>query len=599
MKAVGAAASRKALCLATAAAFWPVLAMAQVQPPAGSSPPTREEVERGVAQGTLNKGEPVAVDTSAVERAPCALASPEFAGIRLKLSSVTFSGLDAVPGQDLSDTWREYVGTDQPVAVICEIRDRAATRLRRRGYLAAVQVPPQKIEGGQVRLDVLFARMTKVQIKGDAGAFEGLLLRYLNKLTTEPVFNSDQAERYLLLAKDIPGLDIRLALRPVEGAPGEVIGEVSVRRTPVYADFTVQNYGSKAIGRFNGLARVQINGLTGLGDATTASFFTTADFNEQKVVQVGHEMRLGGEGLTLRGSFTYGWTHPSVAATAPFRARTLVASIEAAFPFVRRQAFNLSGAGGLDFINQDVDFGAAPLNRDHIRVAFARLDLNGSAAASLAGRDGFTPYEPHYNWGLSLEARKGIDVFNASPVCAVGGACVAPGGVPPSRIGATSRGFVLRANGEFDFRPQRTLTFAILPRAQYSPDALLSYEQTSGGNYTVGRGYDPGAIIGDSGVGVRSEVRVGSLVPKTPGASAFQPYAFFDAAWVWNHNSVPGVPDPQRLYSVGGGLRATLHEAVRVDGTVAVPLRDAIGQPVKGDTRFLINVSFQLAPWRF
>jgi hemolysin activation/secretion protein len=147
MKAVGAAASRKALCLATAAAFWPVLAMAQVQPPAGSSPPTREEVERGVAQGTLNKGEPVAVDTSAVERAPCALASPEFAGIRLKLSSVTFSGLDAVPGQDLSDTWREYVGTDQPVAVICEIRDRAATRLRRRGYLAAVQVPPQKIEG--------------------------------------------------------------------------------------------------------------------------------------------------------------------------------------------------------------------------------------------------------------------------------------------------------------------------------------------------------------------------------------------------------------------------------------------------------------------
>lgn len=580
----------------------PSVACAQTQsapglPVAGSLPPTREEVERGVAQGTLNKGGPVAVDTSAVERAPCALASPEFAGIRLKLTSVTFSGLDAVPGEDLSDTWREYVGTDQPVGVICEIRDRAATRLRQQGYLAAVQVPPQKIAAGQVRLDVLFARMTRVQIKGSAGADDALLLRTLNKLTTEPVFNSDRAERYLLLAKDIPGLDIRLALRPVEGAPGEVIGEVSVRRVPVFADLTVQNYGSKAIGRFNGLARVQLNGLTGLGDATSVSFFTTADFNEQQVLQIGHEMRLGGEGLTLRGAFTYGWTHPSVAATAPFRARTLVASVEAAYPFVRRQTFNLSGAGGFDLIDQNVDFGAAPLNRDHLRVVFARADLSGVAPASLAGRDGFTPFEPHYNWGLSLEARKGVGVFGASLDCPLGGACIT-GGVPTSRIGATSRGFVLRASGEFDYRPQRTLTLAILPRAQYSPDALLSYEQFSGGNYTVGRGYDPGAIIGDSGVGLRSEVRIGSLVPKTPGASAFQPYAFFDAAWVWTHNAVTGGANPQRIYSAGGGLRATLHEAVRVDGTVAVPLRDAVGQPVKGDTRFLINVSFQLAPWK-
>jgi hemolysin activation/secretion protein len=589
---------KAAVPFALASACWPMVAAAQVQPPPGSLPPTREEIERGVAQGTLNKGEPVAVDTSEVERAPCALASPEFAGIRLKLTAVTFSGLEAVPGENLLDTWREYVGTNQPVAVICEIRDRAATRLRKQGYLAAVQVPPQKIESGQVRLDVLFARMTRIQIKGSAGADDALLLRYLNKLTAQPVFNSDQAERYLLLAKDIPGLDIRLALHPIEGAPGEVIGEVSVRRVQVFADLTVQNYGSKAIGRFNGLARAQINGLTGLGDATSLSFFTTADFNEQKVVQVGHEMRLGGEGLKLRGSFTYGWTHPSVAATAPFHARTLVGSLEAAYPFVRRQSFNLSGAGGFDLVDQDVDFGAAPLNRDHIRVVFARADLNGVAPASMAGRDGFTPNEPHYNWGLSLEARKGIDIFGASPDCPLGGTCVTSA-VPTSRIGATSRGFLLRASGEFDYRPQRTLTFAILPRAQYSPDSLLSYEQFSGGNYTVGRGYDPGAIIGDSGVGLRSEVRIGSLVPKNPGGSAFQPYAFFDAAWVWTHNAVAGVANLQRLYSVGGGLRATLHEAVRVDGTVAVPLRDEIGQPVKGDTRFLINVSLQLAPWKF
>src|SRR3546814_9655898 len=68
------------------------------------------------------------------------------------------------------------------------------------------------------------------------------------------------------------------------------------------------------------------------------------------------------------------------------------------------------------------------------------------------------------------------------------------------------------------------------PRAQYSPDVLLSYEQMSAGNYTTGRGYDPGVITGDSGVGVAAELRYGRIAPREPGAVALQPFVFFDAA---------------------------------------------------------------------
>jgi hemolysin activation/secretion protein len=579
-------------------------AFAQAAPPApvpGSQLPTREELDRGVALGTLNKGGPVAVDTSEVERAPCPLASPEFAGIRFKVTSVVFAGLDKLPDMDLSGSYRDFIGTDQPVAVICEIRDRAATTLRKAGYLAAVQVPPQKIADGAVRLDVMLARLTRIQIKGDAGASEGALLRYLNKLTEDPVFNTKKAERYLLLAKDVPGLDVRLALRPVEGAPGEVLGEVSVRNTPVFADLTVQNYGSRAIGRYSGLARVQINGLTGLGDATTVSFFATPEFREQKVLQLAHTMRIGGEGLTLNGGFTYGWTNPTVTgATSDFHSRTLVASLELQYPFVRSQAFNVYGAGGIDLVNQDVDFGAIRLNRDRLRVAYARLDLNGLSKASLIGRDGFTPYEPHWNWGLSLEARQGLNVLDASRSCAgaAAAACLGAGGVTPSRVEGSATSTVFRASGELDYRPVPAITLSIAPRLQYSMDTLLSYEEYSGGNYTIGRGYDPGALIGDSGVGVRTELRLGSQFPKEPRGTAVQPYAFFDAAWVWNRDKAFVGLDPQKLFSVGGGIRATLHDMVRIDALVAVPLRDVVGQAVQGDVRFLFNVSVQLAPWR-
>lgn len=581
--------------------FWAGTALAQSIPSQGIQPPTREEIQRGVAEGTLDRSGPVSVDTSAVERAPCPLAAPDFAGIRLKLSSVTFGGMQDLPGFDLTESYAEFIGTEQPVSIICEIRDRAATKLRTAGYLAAVQVPPQKIDDGAVRLDVLLAHLKRVQVKGDPGNSEKALLRYLEKLTRDPVFNTHRAERYLLLAKDVPGLDVRLALRPLEGAPGEVIGEVSVRRVPVYAEIGIQNYGSRAVGRYSGLARVQFNGLTGLGDSTTASFFATTDLHEQKVLQLGHEMRLGGEGFVLRGDFTYGWTNPTVVdARADFHSRTLSASLEGSYPVVRSQAYNLALALGAQISNQDLDFGSIPLNRDRLRVLYLRADTNGVSRKSLTGRDGFTPLEPHWSWGLSFEARHGLDVFDATKGCQgiFASTCRGAGRVTPSRIEGTAKGFALRASGVFDYRPVRAVTLSLQPRAQYSPDKLLSYEEFSGGNYTIGRGYDPGAVIGDSGVAIRGEVRIGSLFPKVAGGSAFQPYAFADAAWVWNNDTAFDGLDPQKLVSVGGGVRAAILDAIRLDAGVAVPLHDPLGLNIKGKARFMLNLSIQLLPWR-
>ena len=443
----------------TVAAGLPAVVLAQAPPTVQL--PTREEIERGVSEGTLEReGGAVSVDTEAVERAPCPLASPDFAGIRLRIDGVDFSGTENISGIDLSDSYRPFVGTEQPVAVICEIRDRAATTLRAAGYLAAVQVPPQTIESGRVKLDVLLARMTRVQVKGDAGASEGLLVGYIDKLTRDPVFNSLKAERYLLLTRDIPGLDVRLALRPVEGSPGEVIGEVTVRRTPFYADMTVQNLGSREIGRFSGLLRAQVAGLTGLGDATTASVFSSADFEEQVVLQGGHQFRLGTEGLTIRGDVTYGWTRPSIANSPPFESKTLIASAEATCPFIRRQANNLNGAVGFDLIDQDVDFGSIALNKDKLRVVFARLDANGLSPLSLTGRDGFTPLEPNWAWAASLELRHGLDVFGASPDCGgVTVGCLAPGAPTPSRIEGDPTAFRGARRGRVRLSPDQQPDF--------------------------------------------------------------------------------------------------------------------------------------------
>lgn len=560
--------------------------------------PTREEIERGVLEGALpDQGRPLAVDDE-IERSPCSLAGPEFSDIRFTLTSVNFTGTEAVPDIDLSSSYAGFVGQDLPVGAICEIRDRAASMLRGRGYLAAVQVPPQEIDGGVITLDVLLAKMTQVQVRGDAGPLEGALERYIEKLTGQAVFNALEAERYLLLASDIPGLEVRLALRPTGDTPGEVIGEFSVLRTPLQVDAVVQNLGTPAVGRWGGQLRAQFNGLTGLGDRTSLGVYTTADFDEQQVVQLSHDFRVGGEGLTFSGDFVYAWAEPDVGAA--IHSETLVAGIRASYPLVRSQANNLFVSGGFQYVDQDVRFGDTPLTADTLSVAFARLDVGAIDPGSILGRGGFSASEPRWSARGSVEIRHGLDIFGASQGC--GPAlmrCAMPGYVSPSRVEGDPTAFVLRYEAELVARLTPEFAISVAPRMQYSPDPLFSYEEFSAGNYTVGRGYDPGTIIGDSGYGTRTELRYGSLIPPGPGQSAFQPYVFMDSAWVWNKDRSFDGLDPQKLVSLGGGVRANVMNGATVDAALAVPLKRAGFQTEKGDVRFLLTLTAQLQPWNF
>lgn len=577
--------------LGLAASGVPVSASAQT-----AAAPTREEINRDRLDERLRtQGQPVAVESD-VERAPCPLADPQFAHLRFTLLAAEFTGLEKVDEAIVEPAWRDWVGQELPVAAVCEIRDRAATILRREGYIAAVQIPAQTIEDGTVRFDVLIARLAEVQVRGDPGPSERVLRRYIKKLTEQPVFDVDEAERYLLLAREIPGLDVRLSLQPVSpgsGQPGDVVGVFDVTRTPVVADLNVQNFGSKAVGRFGGLARITVNGLTGQADQTTLSFFSTADFSEQMVVGAEHSFKVGSEGLTLGGAFTYAWTRPDIG----FRleADTLVADAYATYPFLRSQNANLFGSLGLEYIDQTIDTLGTRTNEDTLAVLYARADFNRIDPESLLGRGGYSPFEPRWALAGALEVRQGLDILGASEGCGPGLVnCQPPVTVIPTRADGDPTAFVARGEARFDWRPMPSLALSLKPRFQWTPDALFAYEEISGGNYTVGRGYDPGVIIGDSGVGMQAEVAWGSLVPKTPDGIALQPFAFFDAMAVWN-KFLPG--DPDELYSAGGGLRATIGRHATLESYLAVPLQRPPFAAERGDVRALVSLTVQLVPW--
>lgn len=569
--------------------------------PTGPIAPTREEVERVPLSPTV-EAQPRLTVEGGIERAPCALADPAYRDVTFTVSNVIFEDLKAVSPEILRPAYADYIGSEQPIAVVCEIRDRAATILRDAGYIAAVQVPEQRIADGTVRFKVLMAKLVGVRVRGDAGRAERTIAAYLERLTEQEVFNRFDAERYLLLAGDLPGYDVRLSLRSAEAAPGEVIGEVAVLRTPGQVDFNVQNFGSRDLGRWGGLLRGQFYGLTGLGDRTTVAFFSTADFDEQQTLQLGHDFRLGGEGLTLSGQFTYAWADPDLGdPRLDVKARTLLATVEAAYPLIRTQAQTLRGTAGLDIINQKVRFNDLPLTRDQLRVAFARLDLEATDPDSINRLGGYSIAEPRWRFLGGLELRQGLDLLGASEDCGPSFArCRAAGAVPISRLEGDPTGTVFRFNAYGEYRPVPNIAFALGMKGQATRDPLLSFEEFSVGNYTVGRGYDPGTLLGDNGLGFQAEVRFGSIIPQTRDSLSVQPYLFVDTAWVWNEDRLNARDVRQDLTSIGGGLRALYGDRLQLDVALAVPLeRAGVLAAEKPDPRLLVSLTTRLWPWSF
>ncbi|MFY8196633.1 MAG: ShlB/FhaC/HecB family hemolysin secretion/activation protein, partial [Novosphingobium sp.] len=165
--------------------------------------------------------------------------------------------------------------------------------------------------------------------------------------------------------------------------------------------------------------------------------------------------------------------------------------------------------------------------------------------------------------------------------------------VPTSRADGSRTATVIRWQSEYE-RSVGRASFVLSPRAQYAFKPLFSFEEFSAGNFTVGRGYDPGELIGDDAVGIAGEVRGPRLPVGSSRSIRVQPFVFGDMAWVWNKD----VPGNDRLTSLGGGVRSEIGSRFRLEGTLAVPLEKVGLQASRSKPRFLMTLTTRLLPWR-
>jgi len=468
---------------------------------------------------------------------------------------------------------------EQSIAVVCQIRDEANVLLRRGGWVASVQIPAQEIAGGVLRLQVVTARVVDIRVRGDAGSYESLLRRRLEQIKALDPLNEREAERLLLLAGDVPGLDVALSLRPAGTVQGEVIGDLTVssRRFALFAN--AQNYNSRLLGRETVYARGEVYGLTGLGDLSYLGVSSTTDAEEQIIVQGGHIFQVTDAGTTFGARATYAWSRPDLG-PLDLRTNTLIAGFDLVHPLLRSVRANARVRLGVDYIDQVSKVGggddAVTLTRDKLRVVFAGvdadrqlIDVNGNTVATLAA---------------TVELRQGLGLFDASRRGFANGELT-------SRLDGSARATVFRGSAEGVLFLGPVFSIAGTAQVQWANKPLLNYEELALGSLTIGRGYDPGANSGDRALGGRVELRAELPLQQDVGT---QVYGFYDHLYLRNLDRFR-LEDARNFGSVGGGVRLSLPNRAVLDVLYAKPLDKALLlDERKPPARVLVSLTLQL-----
>ena len=562
------------------------VAMISLIPSAGfaqdiSGLPTREQVELPEIDRAEDRGRIDIRDRTAPSE-PCAFSSSTLGIDLARVRYVPIVGEPPLP----AEISQLIVGVQpapgmQPLSNLCRVRDAASERLAAAGYLASVQIPPQEITTGEAKLQVILARLVEIKLEGAPGPYGDTLAARAAQLKALRPFNRFAAERVLLLAGDVPGLEVAMTLRSAGTTPGEVIGTLAVGYVPWTLIGNVQNSGSRLVGRTSGTARAEFYGLTGLSDRTFIGVSSTADFEEQRVVQAGHMFGDSrGNSLGLRASAA--WSRPDLD-SLDLRSKSLIVGLDGSTALVRSLDRNLTLGGGFELIDQSVRLpgggDSLAVTRDKLRVAFGRLA--GSIRAPRAdGRDAFA-------LGGSLELRKGLDLFGASER-----GQVYDDGATLSRAAGNPQAFVAR--GGFEGLASAGLaSLAVSVQGQWANDPLLSIEEFGVGNLTIGRGYDPGITSGDRALGVRLEPRFQLPLRGTIGAQLF---AFRDAVRIWNLDPF-ATENGRTLVSWGGGARFSLGRRFGLEAIYARPSdRGQSTDTRRAPDRLLISLTAQLSP---
>jgi len=511
---------------------------------------------------------------------PLAPSAPR-SGPRFVLRDVRLDGATAIADGALAPLWAELIGTEVALAALDAIAASVAAAYRARGFiLSQAIVPPQTVTDGIVVIQVIEGYIDRVAIVGGAQNQRDAAAGLFAPVPQDRPLRLHTLERAVLLSRDIFGGGADTAVEPSPVTFGAADMTVAITSAPIAGFASADNRGSRLYGvgnfvtggtAYNRLGLNEQLGIVGAGALDGSLGYLQGTAALPLFMLAG--TLLDGAMLELEADYANG--EPDLTRSGAPDAQTLTThevNLRAALrvPIIRTRVQNLFGEIGLDWQDSDNVNGFGP---DETTATDRLLVLDASLSWDRADRFG----------GVSLVAaglRQGLDVSDTF----VGG------GVSSGVADFTLMTLDVTRLQRLGQGPWALWLEAI---GQYALDVLPNSERFALGDASIGRGYAPGNTTGDSGYGVRVEVRrqVGSAVLRGLGEAA-EFYAFGDYGRAYDRDADRDGAAWESLGSAGFGARIDVRPWLTITPEIA---RQLDGTPTDTtdaslETRFYIGV---------
>ena len=494
-------------------------------------------------------------------------------------NGINIEGSTVFDHAELKPFWQENVGKRISLATLYSIAESITAHYGKNGYLLSqIIVPAQKIDPAKpVLLLAVEGFVAQVTIDDSAAANKARLQELGLKIVASRPLHADTLERYLLIANDLPGIQVRAVLTPSEeeiGAADLIL--VASPKKKFDALLRLDNRASKYSGPVQALASLSANGLINGQDRTNLLFVMANDLGEMRYLRLGHEQTVSAEGLLL-GAAVSGSRSTLGANLSRFFVSSSGESFDLylRYPWLRSRSRNLTIKAGFLYKNFVTEQARVLLSDDRLRhlnfgVEFDWVD---------------TWMEKPAFSRVDMRITHGLDVLGNRP----------SGSDLLSRDKGTTD--FLRANIDFTriIKLKSGVNLQLGLNGQYTPDELLSGEEFSFGGSRFGRGLDPSELTGDSGLAIRAEIQfLNGVLPKwTRRHSA---YGFYDLGAVWDHDPSAGQAKRASGATAGFGVRAAVQKNFELNFELAKPLTHgaaARGADEAKDLRAYLSLAYR------
>ena len=485
------------------------------------------------------------------------LPSPQFAGAAgqgdarplFVLRHVAIAGAVAIPQERLATAYQPYIGKKVSQADLAAIASAISDAYRAEGFhLSRAIIPPQDIQGGGIRIQVIEGSIAEVTLKGD-GAEQFGVRTMLEAVLAEQPSRLATLERKLMLVNGRPGVQIEdTAIEEIGTASGRFRLILTVKTWHVFTSVGIDNLGSSSVGPWQSYGTAAFNSYLAPGDSLVLNLSTTpGDPRQLRFGRLSYEVPVGTDGARVGASGYYSEVWPGDwrrlfsdnIKTESFEVRSSIVPLQS-----QKSTLTLTAAAGFTNVTENDVFGS--IYADRIRTASLTSDYR------LQDSFGGTNY-------LTVNYRQGLDILGASH----------RGDDFLSRDGASGKFSALN----FWFTRYQTLTDAwslkLAGAGQAASGPLFTSQQFYLGGIAFGRGYGSAEISGDNGLAGSAELRFDQKT-SLQYLRGYQLYSFVDSGVAWNDGYRPS--DGLSLTSAGAGVRFFLLDGLQADIGVAAPL---------------------------